>query len=462
MATDFKLPFLGDGISAATIVKVMVKPGDRVARGQAVLEVETDKASVEVPSDVEGTVSNVSVQAGAKVNVGQVVMTVEGTSAGASAPAPRPAPAAAPSPAPAVTAAAPRPAPSPAPAPAAAAVARPAPAAAPPAPVAAPPAPAASAGAATPAPVPSVIQRELVAAAPSVRRLARELGIDITQVPGSGPGGRITADDVKGFSRRTNIDVAGFGAAVAPALAAPSLPDFSKWGEVEHISMSGVRKKTAEHMAYCWATIPHVTQFDKANIEDLETLRRNFGKKAEAAGGKLTVTAILLKVVASALKVFPQFNASVDPASSVLIYKKFINIGVAVDTDRGLLVPVVRNVDKKNIIDLAVELSGVAERARTKKTTLEEMQGGTFTITNLGGVGGTAFTPIVNAPEVAILGVARTQVEPVWTGERFEPRRMLPLALSYDHRIIDGADGARFLRWIVEALEQPFLLSLEG
>lgn len=456
MATDFKLPFLGDGIAAATIVKVMVKPGDRIARGQAVLEVETDKASVEVPSDVEGTVTAVPVQAGAKVAVGQVVMSVEGSvapqaaapSAGPVSAGPAPTPAAPRTPqASAPTSAAP------APRQAAPAPSRPAQAAT------SPPAEAVAVPPASPAP--AVIRRELVAASPTVRRLARELGIDITQVPGTGPAGRITTDDVKAFSRRSNIDVGGFLPAPAVAAATP-LPDFAKWGEIEHISMSGVRKKTAEHMAHCWATIPHVTQFDKANIEDLETLRRNYGRKAEAAGGKLTVTAILLKVVASALKVFPQFNASVDPASSVLIYKKYINIGVAVDTDRGLLVPVLRHVDRKNIIDLSVELNGVAERARTKKTTLEEMQGGTFTITNLGGVGGTAFTPIVNAPEVAILGVARTQVEPVWDGTKFVPHRMLPLALSYDHRIIDGADGARFLRWIVEALEQPFLMSLEG
>lgn len=446
MATEFKLPFLGDGISSASVVKIMVHPGDRVARGQALVEVETDKAAVEVPADVEGTVQSIAVKTGDKVNIGQVILTIDGLGAAGPARSATPAPAQSSAPAPARSAPpTPSPTPSPTPAPSGPVVG-------------APVTPSAAAPASA---VPAVIRRELVAAAPSVRRLARELGLDITQVPGTGPGGRVSIDDVKGFSRRANIDVGGF---VTPSVTAVpvALPDFSKWGDVEHVSMSSVRKKTADHMAHAWATIPHVTQFDRANIEDLEELRRTFGKKAEASGGKLTVTAILLKVVASALKVFPQFNASVDPANSVLIYKKYINIGVAVDTDRGLLVPVLRNVDKKNIIELSVELTAIAERARTKKTTLDEMQGGTFTITNLGGVGGTAFTPIVNAPEVAILGVARTQVEPIWSGEKFEPKRMLPLALSYDHRIIDGADGARFLRWIVEALEQPFLMSLEG
>jgi pyruvate dehydrogenase E2 component (dihydrolipoamide acetyltransferase) len=211
-----------------------------------------------------------------------------------------------------------------------------------------------------------------------------------------------------------------------------------------------------------WSTIPHVTQFDKVDITELEQLRVRFGQKAEAGGGKLTVTAIILKVIASALRVFPQFNASLDMARSEIIFKKYFHIGVAVDTDRGLLVPVIRDVGKKNILDVSVELSQMADKARNKKLTLEEMQGGTFTITNLGGIGGTHFSPIVNAPEVAILGVSRASTEAVFIDGKFEPRLMLPLSLSYDHRLIDGADAVRFLRWIVEALEEPFLLALEG
>jgi len=215
-------------------------------------------------------------------------------------------------------------------------------------------------------------------------------------------------------------------------------------------------------LAYAWATIPHVTQFDKADITDLEKLRKEFGKKVESAGGKLTVTGILLKVISSAFKVFPQFNASVDLVNSQVIYKKYHNIGIAVDTDRGLLVPVIRNVDRKNLIDLSVELTAIAEKARNAKLTLEDMQGGNFSISNLGGIGGSGFTPVVNSPEVAVLGVSRSQMEPVFTDGNFIPRLMLPLSLSYDHRLIDGADAARFLRWVCEALEKPFKILVEG
>ena len=244
------------------------------------------------------------------------------------------------------------------------------------------------------------------------------------------------------------------------------LPDFSRWGKIEKVSLRAVRRKTAEHLALAWNVIPHVTQFDKADVTELEELRKRFAPKAEKAGGKMTMTAIALKVAASALKAFPQFNASIDMAREEIVYKRYINIGVAVDTDRGLLVPVIRDVDKKNIIELAVELSAISTRLATKSLTPEDMEGGTFTITNLGGIGGTAFTPIVNYPEVAILGMSRSHVEPVWMNDgknaKFEPRTILPLSVSYDHRIIDGADAARFTRWIVDALEQPFLLSVQG
>jgi pyruvate dehydrogenase E2 component (dihydrolipoamide acetyltransferase) len=241
-----------------------------------------------------------------------------------------------------------------------------------------------------------------------------------------------------------------------------TLPDFTTWGEVERQSMTGIRRKTAEHMAQAWATIPHVTQCAKADITELEELRQRFAARAEAAGGKLTITAIMLKVVVAALKRFPQFNASVDVAREEIVYKKYYHIGVAVDTERGLLVPVIRDVDRKSIVELAVELNQVAERARQRKTTLEELQGGTFTVTNLGGIGGTFFSPIINAPEVAILGVARSTIEAVYRDGQFVPRLMLPLALSYDHRLIDGADGARFVQWVAEALQQPFLIALGG
>ena len=309
-------------------------------------------------------------------------------------------------------------------------------------------------------------EHRTVPAAPIVRKLAREIGVDIYLVKGSGPGGRISEADVKAFAKGVFARMADPAAGVQVASGAGKvivkMPDFSRWGKIEKVSLRGVRRKTAEHLALAWNVIPHVTQFDKADVTDLEELRKRFAPKAEKAGGKMTMTAIALKVVSSALKAFPQFNASIDMASEEIIYKHYINIGVAVDTDRGLLVPVLRDVDKKNIIELAVELSTISKKARDKKLTAEDMEGGSFTITNLGGVGGTAFTPIVNHPEVAILGMSRSRLEPVWVGKQFEPRMMLPVSLSYDHRIIDGADAARFTRWIVDALEQPFLLSVQG
>ncbi|MGH9350886.1 MAG: 2-oxo acid dehydrogenase subunit E2, partial [Terriglobia bacterium] len=299
----------------------------------------------------------------------------------------------------------------------------------------------------------------LAPAAPSVRRVARETGVDINLVPGTGPGGRISAEDVMHYAREIVRSKSAGGGAGVPA--AP-LPDFRKWGEVESQPMSNIRRKTAERLAQAWAAIPQVTQYDKADITKLEELRKQYASRAEKAGGKLTVTAIALKVAAAALQLFPQFAASVDAARNEIIYKKYCHIGVAVDTDRGLLVPVVRDVVRKNIAQLSAELSQLADKARNKKLGLEEMEGGVFTITNLGGIGGTYFSPIVNYPEVAILGLSRSQMEPVYVNGQFAPRLMLPLSLSYDHRLIDGADAARFLRWVAEAIEQPFLLSLEG
>jgi pyruvate dehydrogenase E2 component (dihydrolipoamide acetyltransferase) len=298
-------------------------------------------------------------------------------------------------------------------------------------------------------------------ASPSVRRMARELGVDIAQVAGSGPNGRISIEDVKAHTKKLVTAVAA-GATVAGA--GEALPDFTRWGAVERQPMRAVRRKTDEHLSAAWATIPHVTQHDLADITTLEELRKKYANTVEAAGGNLTVTAIAVKVAAAALKVFPQFNASVDLAANEIIYKKYVNIGIAVDTDRGLLVPVIREADTKSITQISVELSQLSEKARNRKISLDEMQGGCFSISNLGGIGGTFFTPIVNAPEVAILGISRARMEPVYNKEtsQFTPRLMLPLSLSYDHRQIDGADGIRFLRWVVEALEQPFLLALQG
>jgi pyruvate dehydrogenase E2 component (dihydrolipoamide acetyltransferase) len=284
--------------------------------------------------------------------------------------------------------------------------------------------------------------------------------MDITQVEGSGPGGRISIDDVKAAVGRRLARGASGGAGLPSA----ELPDFSRWGEVTREPMTKVRKLTAEAMSRAWLTAPQVTNNDVADITELEELRRAYKGRVEAAGGKLTITAILVKMVASALKVFPTLNASIDTASGEIIFKSYVNVGVAVDTDRGLLVPVIRNADQKNITEISVELSDLAARARNRKLNPDEMQGGTFSISNLGGIGGTGFSPIVNWPEVAILGVSRSRIQPEWDDELsdFEPRRMMPLSLSYDHRLVDGADAARFLAWLTEALESPLLLALEG
>ncbi|MFZ1729976.1 MAG: 2-oxo acid dehydrogenase subunit E2, partial [Bacteroidota bacterium] len=317
-----------------------------------------------------------------------------------------------------------------------------------------------------PPPVPGPQQGVPVPAAPSVRMFARELGVDVTQVKGSGMGGRISEDDVKLYVKSVFSAGGPAAASAAPVVMSagaprPKLPDFSIWGEITREAMSKVRRMTAAQMEISGA-IPTVTHHDKADVTRLEELRKSYAKKAERAGVKLTVTAIAMKVAAAALRKFPQFNASIDMESGEIIVKKYVHLGVAVDTERGLLVPVIRDVDKKNIIEISHEMQELAEKARSKKIMPDDMQGASFTITNLGGIGGTAFTPIINSPEVAILGMSRSSIEPVYIDGSFQPRMMLPLSLTYDHRIIDGADAARFLRWIAEALEEPLLMALEG
>ncbi len=437
---EFKLPELGENIESADITKVLVSVGDKVEVDQILFEIETDKATVEVPAEFSGIIREVKVKDGDTAKVGDVVLIVEsGTSIAAKSEEAK-------KEEPkkqndrkqedepidknekvdklkkAETAEKDK----------------------------------------SSSPVKQTFPTKIAPAAPTVRRFAREIGVDINEVSGNGPGGRISIADVKIFAKSINEKLKSSGGGMPVGIKREALPDFTKWGSVRKESMSNVRKKTAEHLSYAWVTIPHVTQFDKADITDLERLRKQFGKKAEAAGGKLTITAILMKVLASALKVFPQFNSSIDMDKKEIIYKEYFNIGIAVDTEKGLIVPVVRDVDKKNILQLAADLTEISEKARDKKVTLEDMQGASFTISNLGGIGGTAFTPIVNSPEVAILGVSRGSYEPIYKEGEFVPRLMLPLSLSYDHRIIDGADAARFIRWVVEALEQPFLLTLEG
>jgi len=512
--TDFTLPELGEDIATGDVLRILVKPGDTLEKDQPVLELETDKATIEVPSSVAGRVKEIKVKEGDKVKVGQAILSVEDA---ASAPLPKTdgkkADAAA------------KPAPSTEPA--KTDEARPAdrkPASGGPAQgVASGQAEGTSesrgaAGANTGAKVPeddggleqhvegatrepatdkdgvkqpaaetAQAADELEAtqvrgqkvvdisrgtraaaeptapefppapAAPSVRRMARELGVEVNDVAGTSAGGRISVEDVKAHAKRL-VSSAGR----AGAVPAEPLPDFTRFGEVERQPMRAVRRKTAEHLSAAWATVPHVTQCDLADITALEELRKKHAKEVEAAGGNLTITAIAVKVTAAALRRYPQFNASIDMEAGEIVYKKYLNIGIAVDTDRGLLVPVIRHADQKNIIQISVELAQLSEKARTRKIALEEMQGGCFSISNLGGIGGTYFTPIVNAPEVAILGISRASIQPKFENGQFMPRLMLPLSLSYDHRVVDGADGIRFLRWVCEALEQPFLLALQG
>jgi pyruvate dehydrogenase E2 component (dihydrolipoamide acetyltransferase) len=459
---DFTLPELGENIASGDVLRVLVKPGDTLAKDQPVLELETDKATIEVPSSVAGQVKDVKVKVGDKVKVGQAILSVDGDASKSQAPAAAAPAAEAPKTAAPAAERAPSPSPAPAPSPAGPAEAKNAEEedTRPVAPLPSQKVVDINRGARQAA-EPAERDFPVAPASPSVRRMARELGVDIAQVAGSGPNGRISIEDVTAHTKKLVTAVAVGGTVAGPAEA---LPDFTRWGAVERQPMRAVRRKTAEHLSAAWATIPHVTQHDVADITTLEELRKKYAKQVEAAGGNLTVTAIAVKVAAAALKVFPQFNASVDLAASEIIYKKYVNIGIAVDTDRGLLVPVIRDADTKSITQISVELSQLSEKARNRKISLDEMQGGCFSISNLGGIGGTFFTPIVNAPEVAILGISRARMEPVYNKEtsQFVPRLMLPLSLSYDHRLIDGADGIRFLRWVVEALEQPFLLALQG
>lgn len=443
MPVEIKLPELGESIDSATVTRVLVKVGDEVKNEQPILEVDTDKASVDVPASSAGHVKEIRVKEGDVIKVGQVVLTLEETGSNTSPPAATKAPE---------------------PPPTKAEAAKPAEnepkEAALPVKKEEPPSKAVS-QAETPQPQqPSQPQQpaqplhDEVDAAPSLRRMARELGIDIHSVSGTGPEGRITEEDIRNHARSIILNASSVGSAKATRL-----PDFTRWGAVEMKAMSGVRRTIAEHVYDAWSSIPHVTQFDVADITELDEERRKLDKKA---GGKLTITAIALKVAAGALKVFPQFNVSFDAERGEIISKKYIHIGVAVDTEYGLLVPVIRDVDKKNILELTGELTKVAEKARARTLSLEEMQGGTFTITNLGGIGGVNFTPIVNSPEVAILGISRSSIQPVFREGEFKPRLILPIALSYDHRAVDGADGARFLRWVAEAFEEPLKLLLEG
>ncbi|MCY3784184.1 MAG: dihydrolipoamide acetyltransferase family protein [Chloroflexi bacterium] len=436
MSVDLRLPDLGEGIEEADVLSVLVSVGQVVDAGDSVIEIESEKATLEVPTDAAGTVTGIHVKSGDTIAVGEPVLTLEPE--GAETP-----------PAEAASEAQPQvdEAPGP-PADGAEAAARrsgiePEPASAGPDVHVAPPFADAEVEA----------DGRPVAAAPSVRIFAREIGVDVRQVEGSGPGGRISMDDVKAHARRRP-------AAPAPDIA-PPLPDFAQWGPIERVRLSRLRRTLADNLSRSWTTIPHVTLFQEADVTDVEALRAEYKARAAARGAKLTITAFILPVVAATLKAHPELNASLDLAAGEIVRKGYFHLGVAADTERGLLVPVIRDVDTKGVIEIAAELTGIAERARAGKLTPDEMQGATFTISNLGGLGTGFFTPIVNPPEVGILGVGRAVPRATIHNDAMQTRLMLPLSLSFDHRALDGANGARFLSSVVDALQRPTMLAME-
>jgi pyruvate dehydrogenase E2 component (dihydrolipoamide acetyltransferase) len=478
MATEVKLPELGENLPGGDVLDVKVAPGDLVKEGQTLLEVEAEKSTVEVPSPLTGRIKQLLVQKGQSIQVGQTLCTIEEadgrTTNGAKSANVRECASARTEPEPpkavrdgdepqqprhqerevaATLRSAPEPSgrkPAREPAQRAdrdhprtdgarteqptgdgrrTATAQAAPAARP--------------------------EQKAIPAGPATRRLARELGVDLGQVRGTGPGGRVTPEDIKTFVRELS---AGGAIQAAGALHPPPLPDFTRWGQVERQPFESVRRRTAEQVSLAWNLIPHVTQHDLSDITELEAFR----KQQEGRGPKLTVTAFALKATAIALKEFPRFNSSLDSGAGQLIIKRYYHLGVAVDTDRGLLVPVLRDVDQKSVQELAQELADIAERTRQRHIQVEELRGGTFTITNLGGIGGTGFTPIINYPEVAILGLSRSRLQPVVRDRQMVPRLLLPLSLSYDHRVIDGADAARFTRRLAELLENPLVMLLHA
>ncbi|HSF06137.1 MAG TPA: dihydrolipoamide acetyltransferase family protein [Methylomirabilota bacterium] len=432
MARAFRLPDLGEGLTEAEIVKVLVREGDVVGEDAPLLEVETDKAQVEIPSPMGGRVERIHVHAGQTVRVGDVLVTFAdaggGREAGGAAPQLNKA------------------------------FARGGPPGLPPTPDIAK---VATASASMPVP-----------AAPATRRLARELGVDLRAVRGTGPGGRVTDDDVRAAAAPTSRPAPAIPRTeegergVAKPLAAvgvepPPLPRFEQWGPVERQPLSHLRRTIAERMTLSATLVPHVTHFDRADITDLDAIITRSVEPAREREITLTLTSFLLKAAALALSEHPRFNASLDPAAGELILKRYCHVGVAVATDRGLIVPVIRDVDRKPVLEVARELTALAQRVREGKAGLDELRGGTFTVTNIGALGGTGAIPIINYPEVAILAVARARLEAVVRGGAIVPRLLLPITLTFDHRVADGADGARFASAIVRRLESPEQLLLE-
>jgi pyruvate dehydrogenase E2 component (dihydrolipoamide acetyltransferase) len=423
MKKEIKIPDIAENVESGIIGKVLVSKGEKIKVDQSVVEVETDKATTDIPSPYEGIVDEIKVDEGDEVKVNQVIMIIETEEeedeeqketeekgneeeeikkkeeSGARE------------------------------------------------------IEAKEKEEKKPAPPKQEKEKDMsdIPASPSVRRLARELDIDLTKVTGSGPGDRITAEDVKNYAQKPEREEKE-----AEVIKTPELPDFSQWGPTSREKMTNIRKITSRNVSQSWQNIPHVTQFDEADITNLENFRKQHKEKIEKWGGKLTVTAILLKISAFALQKFPRFNASLDMNNQEIIYKHYYNIGIAVDTQQGLIVPVVQNVNSKSLKELAVEVHELAQRTRDKKISPDELQGGNFTVSNLGGIGGTSFAPVILPPQVAILGVARSVYKQVYSDGEFRKKLMLPLSVSYDHRIIDGADGARFLRWICDVIEDPY------
>lgn len=416
---DLKLPPLGEGVDSGNVVGILVREGDQVAKGQGIIELETGKAVAPVPAPSAGKVTKILVAIGDKISVGQTILSMDGD--GAAAPTARP-------------------------------VARPAqPASARPT---APPAPkqaeAETWGEEEPAegaPEP--------AASPTIRRLSRELGIDLRRIHGSESGGRIVMDDVRAYIQRLQRAAAQgrVAAPTTPTTPPPPRIDFSKWGSITKRPMTNLRKAIATQLSQSWHASPRVTQFDEADITDLNALRKKYADAYEKKGARLTLTSFALRIVADALKQHPIFNTSLDETTDDVIYKEYFHLGLAVDTDQGLIVPVLRNVDKKDLLTLSKEMNDIAAKTRDRKVSLEEMQGGTFTISNQGGIGGAHFTPIINRPETAILGLGRGAPKPVVREGKIEARLMLPMALSYDHRIIDGGAAVRFMLDLVKGFE---------
>ena len=422
MSIEFKLQALKENVEIVEVNAIKVNVGDIVTKDQPLVEVQADKAALEVPSPAAGKISQILIKQGDQVKIGQLIFVIDPAGAGAAVasssppPVPQKTPVAAPIPAPAAV-------------------------------------PVATATATKTAPI--VLAHDdnkVIPAGPSTRRIARELGVDLGHVPGTGRHGRVSEDDVRSFVRGSGSNGSSGG-----SISVPPLPRFEDFGTVERQPMSAIRRATARQMSLSWSIVPHVTQSDLSDITDFEAFR-----KSQTKGPKLTISAFAMKAVVVLLKEYPVFNSSIDVAGNQIIHKKFYNIGVAVDTENGLLVPVIRDVDKKSIAELAEELTSIAERARQRKLDSKDLTGGTFTITNLGGIGGTGFTPIVNYPEVAILGISRGRLEPVVHNGEIVPRLMMPLSLSYDHRVIDGAIAARFTRRLAEMLENPYQLLIHA